>query len=70
MELGCRSATMTDRYGEVLPREGLCLDESTTVKVKITDTCDCSYSANAVSNSRWCCGDQPHLDVSQVGTEM
>ena len=27
--------------------------------------CPCVYAANADSNKRWCCGDMPHLDVSQ-----
>lgn len=49
-----------------MDRTGTCKSESTSVKVKITDTCDCSYGPNSQSNSRWCCGDQPHLDMSQV----
>ena len=49
-----------------MDRTGLCKNEKTSVKVKITDTCACSYGPNAASNSRWCCGDQPHLDMSQV----
>jgi hypothetical protein len=34
------------------------------VVVRITDTCPCTYPANAYSNKRWCCGDQDHFDVS------
>ncbi len=32
--------------------------------VRITDTCPCTYPANAYSNKRWCCGDMDHFDVS------
>eukprot|EP00208_Stichococcus_sp_RCC1054_P003401 CAMPEP_0206142420 /NCGR_PEP_ID=MMETSP1473-20131121/16788_1 /ASSEMBLY_ACC=CAM_ASM_001109 /TAXON_ID=1461547 /ORGANISM="Stichococcus sp, Strain RCC1054" /LENGTH=297 /DNA_ID=CAMNT_0053537415 /DNA_START=113 /DNA_END=1006 /DNA_ORIENTATION=- len=65
LEVSCRNAVVTDRYGERMDRTGTCKSESTSVKVKITDTCDCSYGPNSQSNSRWCCGDQPHLDMSQ-----
>lgn len=65
LEVQCQSKVVTDATGAVMDRTGLCKDESTSVKVKITDTCACNYAPNAASNSRWCCGDQPHLDVSQ-----
>jgi hypothetical protein len=48
-----------------LDRSGLCKDLDWSVKVKIIDTCPCNYPDNAVSNARWCCGDMPHLDLSQ-----
>lgn len=38
---------------------------SDCAQVKITDTCPCNYPGNAASNKRWCCGDFPHLDLSQ-----
>lgn len=63
LEIKCRSAEVNDRYGARFDRRGLC--KSGSVKVKVTDTCDCVYPSNAASNSRWCCGDEPHLDVSQ-----
>lgn len=66
LEVSCRDAVIQDRYGEVMDRTSMCKDVTTSVKVKITDTCDCTYGPNAVSNARWCCGDYPHLDVSQV----
>ena len=31
--------------------------------------CPCTYAANADSNKRWCCGDMPHLDMSQWALE-
>jgi hypothetical protein len=27
--------------------------------------CPCNYAGNAESNKRWCCGDFPHLDMSE-----
>lgn len=38
-------------------------------QVKVADTCPCNYAANAESNKRWCCGDYPHLDLSQWALE-
>lgn len=65
LEVKCRSAVLHDRYGERLARTSQCKDISASVKVKIVDTCDCKYGPNSASNARWCCGDKPHLDVSQ-----
>ena len=31
--------------------------------------CPCVYPNNAASNARWCCGDYPHLDLSQWALE-
>lgn len=31
--------------------------------------CPCTYAGNAESNKRWCCGDMPHLDMSQWALE-
>ena len=31
--------------------------------------CPCKYPNNAASNARWCCGDYPHLDMSQFALE-
>lgn len=28
-------------------------------------SCPCNYPNNAASNARWCCGDMPHLDLSE-----
>ncbi len=42
---------------------------SAAPQVKVADTCPCNYAANAESNKRWCCGDYPHLDVSQWALE-
>jgi len=65
LEVKCRSAVLKDRYGARIGRTSQCKNKDASVKVKITDTCECNYSGNAASNSRWCCGDKPHLDVSQ-----
>lgn len=64
LEVKCRSASIPDMNGAQLDRHGLCKNDK-SVKVKVVDTCDCSYPENAASNARWCCGDAPHLDMSQ-----
>lgn len=68
LEVKCRSASFTDGFGEKLDRSGVCLNDK-SVKVKIVDTCPCNYPDNAESNARWCCGDMPHLDLSQWALE-
>jgi len=68
LEVKCRSASVPDGGGDTLNRTGLCLNDK-SVKVKIVDTCPCNYPANAASNKRWCCGDYPHLDLSQWALE-
>jgi hypothetical protein len=68
LEVKCRSASIPDGSGGTLDRKGLCLNNK-SVKVKIVDTCPCNYPANAESNKRWCCGDFPHLDLSQWALE-
>lgn len=65
LEVACRDAVLQDRYGERYARTSQCKDLQASVKVKIVDTCDCKYGPNSASNARWCCGDKPHLDVSQ-----
>jgi hypothetical protein len=32
-------------------------------------SCPCNYPNNAASNARWCCGDMPHLDMSEWALE-
>lgn len=65
LEIMCRDGSVADSSGSRYERSALCKKEGTSVKVKITDTCDCNYPKNAASNARWCCGGTPHLDVSQ-----
>lgn len=65
LEIQCRSGSISDSSGSRFERSALCKKANTSVKVKITDTCDCNYPKNAASNARWCCGGTPHLDVSQ-----
>lgn len=65
LEVQCRDAVLQTRSGERITRTSQCKDLGASVKVKIVDTCQCSYAGNAASNWRWCCGDKPHLDVSQ-----
>ncbi len=68
LEVKCRSAVIPDGTSGTLDRTGLCLNDK-SVKVKIVDTCPCVYPNNAASNARWCCGDFPHLDLSQWALE-
>lgn len=63
-EVACKSAHVKDSNGKTLDRTATCHDEKRTVIVMISDTCPCYYPANAFSNMRWCCGDQPHMDLS------
>lgn len=65
LEIACRNSILKDRYGARIERNSQCKDINASVKVKIVDTCECKYKGNAASNARWCCGDAPHLDVSQ-----
>jgi len=69
LEVKCREASVTDSSGDRYERTGLCKSSGSSVKLKITDTCDCNYPKNAASNARWCCGGTPHLDVSQWALE-
>jgi len=69
LEVACRKAVLQDRYGERIARTAQCKDLAASVKVKIVDTCDCRYGPNSASNARWCCGDKPHLDVSEWALE-
>jgi len=62
--VSCRRAAVVDGFGESLDRTSTCHDESRQVVVMVTDTCPCVYPANAMSNKRWCCGDQNHMDLS------
>lgn len=63
-EVACRPAKFKDAFGQYLDRESACKDPSKTVVVRITDSCPCYYPANRHSNSRWCCGDTKHFDLS------
>jgi len=65
-QVKCRPASFTDGYGQFLDRSGVCYDESKVVTIRITDACPCHYPNNAYSNKRWCCGDMPHIDLSDV----
>ncbi len=67
LEVKCRSASIP-AGGSTLDRTGLCLSDK-SVKVKIVDTCPCVYPNKAASNKLWCCGDFPHLDLSQWALE-
>ena len=63
-EVKCRSAGVTDAYGQQLDRSKACTSGASVV-VRITDLCPCKYSSNAYSNSRWCCGQANHIDLSE-----
>ena len=70
--------TVVDRYGALLsrwesckgwgqasggdPAAALLPSDPPTVVVKIVDACPCVHD-NYASNQRWCCGDQPHIDL-------
>lgn len=64
-ELRCRPAVFTDGHGQALDRQGACTQGNTPVTVKVTDLCPCKYATNQASNSRWCCGDAVHMDLSE-----
>lgn len=66
IEVKCRPGIITDGYGESLNRDipGVCRDTTTSLVLRVTDTCPCLYPDNAYSNKRWCCGDKNHLDMS------
>lgn len=38
-------------------------------QVKIVDECPCYKPDNQRSNAEWCCGDMPHLDMSEWALE-
>uniref|UniRef100_A0A383VYW9 Expansin-like EG45 domain-containing protein n=1 Tax=Tetradesmus obliquus TaxID=3088 RepID=A0A383VYW9_TETOB len=63
-EVACDSLKIQDNYGAKLDRTYSCYDSSQSVVLRITDTCPCTYPANAYSNKRWCCNDMDHFDVS------
>ncbi|GLC40805.1 Expansin-A20 [Pleodorina starrii] len=63
-EVQCNPGSFTDGYGNYIDRSGACY-QGTSVIVTITDSCPCNYPANQYSNSRWCCGDMYHMDLSQ-----
>eukprot|EP00775_Hariotina_reticulata_P008069 gene8070-8264_t len=63
-EISCDQIWIQDNYGQKLDRTYSCYDSSNSVVVRITDTCPCTYPANAYSNKRWCCNDMDHFDVS------
>eukprot|EP00879_Flechtneria_rotunda_P015993 GHRR01016726.1.p1 GENE.GHRR01016726.1~~GHRR01016726.1.p1 ORF type:complete len:373 (+),score=77.90 GHRR01016726.1:674-1792(+) len=67
-EVACRPSTITDGYGNSLDRTGTCTGEKSVI-VMVTDTCPCYYPGNAASNTRWCCGDNYHMDLSQWAFE-
>eukprot|EP01026_Neomeris_dumetosa_P029627 TRINITY_DN2398_c0_g1_i3.p1 TRINITY_DN2398_c0_g1~~TRINITY_DN2398_c0_g1_i3.p1 ORF type:complete len:426 (-),score=35.94 TRINITY_DN2398_c0_g1_i3:255-1532(-) len=61
-EVKCRSGTFTDGFGEQIQRENVCRNESSSVLVRVVDTCPCT--GENYSNTRWCCGDMEHLGLS------
>lgn len=70
-EVICEPKTFTDGFGATLDRTSACRfpDGETAVVVTVTDQCPCNYPANQMSNSRWCCGDINHFDLSQWAFE-
>ncbi|GAX75119.1 hypothetical protein CEUSTIGMA_g2563.t1 [Chlamydomonas eustigma] len=68
-EVRCNPAVISDNYGNPLDRTSACFDSSTSVIVRITDTCPCTFAPNFYSNKRWCCGDMFHMDMSQWAFE-
>ncbi|CAG9467265.1 unnamed protein product [Pedinophyceae sp. YPF-701] len=67
-EVRCKPASFSDGYGNQLGRDHVCSDESQSIVITITDQCPCEH-ANAYSNRRWCCGDMPHIDLSEYAFE-
>lgn len=64
VEVMCDPSVIRDNYGGSFDRTQACYDSSASLVVRIVDTCPCTYPDNAYSNKRWCCEDQPHLDLS------
>ena len=50
-------------YGQQFDRTAVCRDPSTTLLLRVVDSCPCNYPSNAYSNKRWCCGDMDHMDI-------
>lgn len=63
-EVKCEPMTIKDNWGNQIERSEACYDPNKVILVTITDTCPCS------SNSRWCCGDSDHLDLSWVAYDQ
>lgn len=61
----CHPYIFTDGHGARVNRLHACSKGIATVVVRVTDVCPCHYATNTVSNKRWCCGDMPHIDLSQ-----
>ena len=58
-EIKCRGIQAISADGSVnLDRSDACLDTTTSIIIKIVDTCPCN------GNEKWCCGDMPHFDLS------
>lgn len=64
VEVMCDPRWIPDNYGASLDRTSACTDSKTSLVVRITDVCPCTYAANSYSNRRWCCNDVEHLDLS------
>lgn len=74
-EIACEEAWISDNYNQKLDRTYTCRNTEESLVVRITDTCPCTYPANAFSNKRWCCMDAPHFDIGiwsfeKVSTRM
>lgn len=52
-EISCANTWTKDNYGAHFDRTKSCFDTSASVIVRIVDTCQCTYPANAWSNKRW-----------------
>lgn len=63
-EAKCDPRWIKDSYGGVFDRTTSCIDSSSSIIVRITDVCPCTYPPNFYSNKRWCCNDVEHLDMS------
>lgn len=69
-EVRCRPAAFSDKFGNHIDRSHACYDPEKSIIVSIVDTCPCYYPGNHYSNSRWCCQDQDHLDLSNVAFDQ
>ena len=58
-EVRCRPAFVRSASGSfAFDRSNACRNTSASIIIKIVDECICD------GNREWCCGDQPHLDLS------
>jgi hypothetical protein len=63
-EVQCHNSQFRDAFGENIDRASQCKDSSASLVVRTTDACPCVKDDNPYSNSRWCCGDMNHVDLS------